>query len=76
MPQIAREEQYYNYILGVSSDFNALPVPVTKYDGKLYRLCRSRRDSGYTDLRNAIDRVINDSRVYLSQAEISEVLTG
>lgn len=73
---VSRQEQYYNYILGVSNDFSSLPVAVTKHDGELYRLCEIRRDSGYTALRNAIDRVINDSRVYLSQAEISEVLTG
>ena len=73
---VSRQEQYYNYILGVSNDFSSLPVAITKHDGELYRLCEIRRDSGYTALRNAIDRVINDSRVYLSQAEISEVLTG
>ena len=73
---VSRQEQYYNYILGVSNDFSSLPVAITKHDGELYRLCEIRRDSGYTALRNAIDRVIDDSRVYLSQAEIEDVLTG
>lgn len=58
---VSRQEQYYNYILGVSNDFSSLPVAVTKHDGELYRLCEIRRDSGNTDLRNAIDRVIDSS---------------
>ena len=74
MPQIAREEQYSNYLLGVSSDFNALPVPVTKYDGKLYRLCRSRRDSGNTPETNAIEQVISNR--FIASEEITEVLNG
>lgn len=58
---VSRQEQYYNYILGVSNDFSSLPVAITKHDGELYRLCEIRRDSGYTALRNAIDRVIDSS---------------
>lgn len=56
---VSRQEQYYNYILGVSNDFSSLPVAVTKRDGELYRLCEIRRDSGDMALRNAIDRVID-----------------
>lgn len=58
---VSRQEQYYNYILGVSNDFSSLPVAVTKRDGELYRLCEIRRDSGDMALRNAIDRVIDGS---------------
>ena len=54
---VSRQEQYYNYILGVSNDFSSLPVAVTKHDGELYRLCEIRRDGGDMALRNAIDRV-------------------
>lgn len=56
---VSRQEQYYNYILGVSNDFSSLPVAVTKRDGELYRLCEIRRDSGDMALRNAMDRVID-----------------
>ena len=55
---VSRQEQYYNYILGVSNDFASLPVAVTKRDGNLYRLCEIRRDND-TALRNAMDRVID-----------------
>lgn len=71
---VSRQEQYYNYILGISNDFSSLPVAVTKRDGELYRLCEIRRDSGNTPETNAIEQVISNR--FIGSEEITEVLTG
>lgn len=71
---VSRQEQYYNYILGVSNDFSSLPVAVTKRDGELYRLCEIRRDSGNTPEANAIEQVISNR--FIASEEITEVLNG